>query len=582
MEAASSAAGIASLGCQIFSGALKIYEFISRMREARGDAQQTAAELVTLARVLDGVDSLEKEHIAALHNCISKVQELDSLVEKMGFGTAKRSRLEQIRISFRHARKTESLRRLKELLAQAKLTLLIAMTQRNLSFGEDLQNKAALDHRLRARQTQALHDHDLETKATLDRQHRSQQSYLETLAHQGASHQSTVLSRLREIDVRLRSCSVSTASQGNSIPNLHWEDLSAEVALMVGKVKDDVLRTNLEHAIHESVKTHFESIVYEQSIDPTLQIAQIAPLSASDIRDGIPLQPVSRIVKAPQVYEHFRHYFFGDIHIVTQTPRATEGEKLYAVQSTFIFHLSSLTILRGLQNRVELQLEGKATQGWKYKLRYFNAVSKNAAIFKVCEEGDIRAVEQLFGSGKASPWDVDEEGWTPLHVAAKYRHRNLCRLLLESSSDSRTLTYPKSCNSVYSPFDLAYFGTLWAKGDESEWIDLIRTFSDTADISFLMSSKDLDLESLALVFDLNEKGPFYDTKALNRVACWVLQNCVRDELGETESRRPVMRHVIQTASESARLADWNYSTMIVQELLGAAGLDVNSTTTTDG
>jgi hypothetical protein len=60
------------------------------------------------------------------------------------------------------------------------------MTQRNLSFGEDLQSSAALDRPLRARHIQALHDHDIENKAALDYQHKSQQSYLETLAHQGA------------------------------------------------------------------------------------------------------------------------------------------------------------------------------------------------------------------------------------------------------------------------------------------------------------------------------------------------------------------------------------------------------------
>jgi hypothetical protein len=384
---------------------------------------------------------------------------------------------------------------------------------------------------------------------------------------------------LREIDVRLRSCSVSTALKENRIPGLHREELSAEVALMVSKVKDDVLRTNLEPIIHESVKTHFENIVYEQSIDANLRIA---PPIGSDTRDSVTPQPVSRIAKASQVYEYFRHYFFDDIHIVTQTPPVAEREKPYAVRSKLIFHPSSLTILRGLQNRVELQLEGKALQGWNYKLRYFNAVSKIAPIFKLCKEGNIRAVEQLFGSGRASPWDVDEDGWTPLHVAAKYRHRSLCQLLLDSNSDSRALTYPKSSNSVYSPFDLAYFGTLWAGGDESEWIDLMRHFSDTADISFLMSAKDLDLESIAVVFNLNEKGLFYDTRALNRVDWWVFQNCVRDELGDSESRRPVMRHVIQTASESTRLGDWNYSTRLVRELLAAAGLDINITTTTDG
>jgi hypothetical protein len=83
------------------------------MRDARGDAEQTAAELVTLARVLDGVGHLENDHVAALHNCVSKLHELDSLVEKMRPQTAKRSALEQLRTSFRHARKADSLRRLK-------------------------------------------------------------------------------------------------------------------------------------------------------------------------------------------------------------------------------------------------------------------------------------------------------------------------------------------------------------------------------------------------------------------------------------------------------------------------------------
>ena len=46
----------------------------------------------------------------------------------------------------------------------------------------------------------------------------------------------------------------------------------------------------------------------------------------------------------------------------------------------------------------------------------YRVVPRDSQIFNYCREGDLQNVKLLFSHGKASVWDIDEYGQTPLHV----------------------------------------------------------------------------------------------------------------------------------------------------------------------
>lgn len=60
----------------------------------------------------------------------------------------------------------------------------------------------------------------------------------------------------------------------------------------------------------------------------------------------------------------------------------------------------------------------------KFGLQSFNLRPGTSRIFDSSSRGDLEAVRRLIENGLASPNDVDEEGWTPLHVS-----RTLSRIL---------------------------------------------------------------------------------------------------------------------------------------------------------
>jgi hypothetical protein len=55
--------------------------------------------------------------------------------------------------------------------------------------------------------------------------------------------------------------------------------------------------------------------------------------------------------------------------------------------------------------------------GLDCSLKSYRAVPDNAPVFDYCRDGNIKAVQALFDSGLASPWDANSRGFTPLFVS---------------------------------------------------------------------------------------------------------------------------------------------------------------------
>ena len=56
---------------------------------------------------------------------------------------------------------------------------------------------------------------------------------------------------------------------------------------------------------------------------------------------------------------------------------------------------------------------------WEYHYRPHRLRPKDAPIFEACRNGRVEDVRRSLSKGEASPFDIDEQGLTPLHVSTQ-------------------------------------------------------------------------------------------------------------------------------------------------------------------
>lgn len=69
----------------------------------------------------------------------------------------------------------------------------------------------------------------------------------------------------------------------------------------------------------------------------------------------------------------------------------------------------------------------KSSLGWSFCPRTYNIVAEGSSVFELIRSNDVKGLQELFTEMKASPFDCDECGFTPLHVSIKFQssERNL-------------------------------------------------------------------------------------------------------------------------------------------------------------
>ena len=58
----------------------------------------------------------------------------------------------------------------------------------------------------------------------------------------------------------------------------------------------------------------------------------------------------------------------------------------------------------------------KARNGWDCCFRQYNIIPSSSPVFRHAGRGNVMGLRELFDTNQASPWDCDNNGWTPLHV----------------------------------------------------------------------------------------------------------------------------------------------------------------------
>lgn len=89
---------------------------------------------------------------------------------------------------------------------------------------------------------------------------------------------------------------------------------------------------------------------------------------------------------------------------------------------SFIFRPSPWLVYVGLSYELRLCLL-KSSWGWKHTFQSFQPVSDDALIFEFCRSGHIDGIRSLLSQKKASVWDVNSRGWTPLHASSDFPFR---------------------------------------------------------------------------------------------------------------------------------------------------------------
>jgi hypothetical protein len=107
----------------------------------------------------------------------------------------------------------------------------------------------------------------------------------------------------------------------------------------------------------------------------------------------------------------------GSIHLITVTTACSQEQ--FPQSNTFstilVLHPSQWLQYCGVRKGIRMELLLSST-GLSCNLKPYHAVPDDSSIFMYCRDGNVEAVKTLFGQRKASPWDTNSRGFTPLFV----------------------------------------------------------------------------------------------------------------------------------------------------------------------
>lgn len=262
-----------------------------------------------------------------------------------------------------------------------------------------------------------------------------------------------VADQLADLSVEHKSWLVSTTSHSSSLSE-HATDLSEEKARMMTKIPNPIIRQMFEAAAKAALDSHLVTMIDEE---PVSQQAAWSPrreaysppsevASHSGINNQLSDKWVRKMPTSPTTKESsgkrtrvrclarstssVKDFFGGRIYIQTDvycvtTRLCSNGDTphnnhVLEHETSFTYHPAPWYLRMFLNFGVNV-LFMKASQGWQYKIQTFRAVPYDSLIFDFCEKGNLDGVRTLLGRREASPWDVNPEGWTPLHVSHAFR-----------------------------------------------------------------------------------------------------------------------------------------------------------------
>ncbi|KAF8860188.1 hypothetical protein BDZ45DRAFT_323096 [Acephala macrosclerotiorum] len=260
--------------------------------------------------------------------------------------------------------------------------------------------------------------------------------------------------------------------------------LKREVERMASKEGNPIIRSGFEMAMAKAIQQMFP-------LNPEGKMHNITPLGITDSggclrsqtsRYGFSTKKRHRDRMLSHRLDTEINVLFGKISFSSQTFQmlsnegepTPDGDLQEETEIAFRFHPASWIVNLGFLYGLSAHAI-QSGQNWKHVMKTFRPVPDNSQIFEFCKLGDINGVKSLLSQRRASPWDTNSTGWTPLHVAAQSVHPELCSLLIAADADrsARPYKYSYSCLSLATEKDSNYSVT--------KTRDTLRIFLDEAD-----------------------------------------------------------------------------------------------------
>lgn len=221
----------------------------------------------------------------------------------------------------------------------------------------------------------------------------------------------------QELRLKSPAIEIETKATQSSLES-HITTLQSQVSQLALVIPQPSLRIGLEQGVPRALQEIPEQMVSrtnDYSNETKMTNVRRPKDNSSSQRKKIWWSRSDRVVRN----------LFGTFHISSEIYQVSGsfdndsedfGESDFVRKTSVCIHPASWLIRLGINfgTKFESQIN---THDWKYRLDSFRAVPDDSDIFRACRRGDIEGVKELLSLGKASVWDTNSVGWTPLHVS---------------------------------------------------------------------------------------------------------------------------------------------------------------------
>jgi hypothetical protein len=163
--------------------------------------------------------------------------------------------------------------------------------------------------------------------------------------------------------------------------------------------------TSQQGMLQNGTRSHLIEIESDdQDVSDSLEISNTRPtLVGHSVRSSKGTRLFSR-ERRPAVRQDGHRFFFDTIGWVTMNRENHETTTV------------SISLPKWLCDRHYEFCLVKSYQGWDQSFRSYRTVSYNSPVFQYSMQDDVASLQRLFEAGNSSPFEVDPDGRTPLHV----------------------------------------------------------------------------------------------------------------------------------------------------------------------
>ncbi|KAE9381098.1 hypothetical protein N431DRAFT_476007 [Stipitochalara longipes BDJ] len=441
LSSGASVLAVVSIAVQLADSIKRVYDFWSSVKDAPHSIRAMIGDLKLLGNVLDEIVLSEKNREGGvtgnvLASCQDRINDLLQITNDLEVGLASSSQRTRKWAAVKAVFKEEKMKEFRRALEDIKTTLLLAR-QSSLD--------SSLHHRLNEHRELLVNITENVTSLHLQ--------------HSGpiADNSSTAPISLRDI-ARTSTVQLSKGSGANSF-------LQSALETGMSKVIADVLENmSQEGDFSREMDSRRPPASYQITGAKSLSMVNVT--RARRIVISKSLEEKKSIFGSVRV--HTRRYKIERQRLLGTTGRAAEEESV----SWLTIRPAPWVVAAGLKYGVNMTLWQTSTS-WKHSLQTFRPVPNDAEIFKNVQWDDEETVWELISEGKASLWDINDVGRTPLMEAGSQPLPDIefCRRLIEAGSDPNLMD-----NSNLTPLRMQVH--FW----EKPTIDVVRFWLDVMNV----------------------------------------------------------------------------------------------------